>query len=118
MIAGAYIFVLQTALSVGTSFNRVLEEVPFEDGFWFQFLSFTTVGLGDYNIPSYGASSSTMFIVPVVQLLGFITITVFIERVSLIGQGNDLTSINDLPYCQDKKRDCEDSCVLSKIEDI
>ena len=118
MIAGAYIFVLQTALSVGTSFNRVLEEVPFEDGFWFQFLSFTTVGLGDYNIPSYGASSSTMFIVPVVQLLGFITITVFIERVSLIGQDNDLTSIDDLPYCQDKKQNCEESCGLSKVDDI
>jgi len=112
MVAGAYLFLYQISLAIGdTSSVDVHSVIPFEEAFWFQFISFTTVGFGDYNIPSYGSTVSHMFIVPIVQLLGFISISICIDKISKMSCHFNSTS-------DDESTDFKDNNGKSETEDF
>jgi len=112
MVAGAYVFIYQISLAVGDNSSvDVHSIIPFEEAFWFQFISFTTVGFGDYNIPSYGSTASHMFIVPIVQLLGFISISICIDKIWKMSRHINSTS-------DDESTDFKDNNGESETEDF
>ena len=78
----AIMFLVTTSLSMGVSMSRLLESVSYTDAYWFNYITMTTIGLGDFHIPSYSASTPAMFLLPLLQLFGFVVMSVFIEKIT------------------------------------
>lgn len=52
----------------------------FKDATWFSYITITTIGLGDYNIPHQDFEARDMFYVPLCILCGFVILGIFAAK--------------------------------------
>lgn len=71
-------------LWIQVNYGEMAKYIDFDwfDAYWFAYITVTTVGFGDYNIPHDTARARDMFMVPIIILIGFVLLANFILKLS------------------------------------
>lgn len=110
-------FVLVSATqTTGKSFDEVEELLPFRDMFWYQTITMLTIGLGDFFVVQANAEFGHLFVVPVLQLIGFAVIVTSIIKIKSAFAGSDNVEEKRDPVVQETNGDDENKVIPSAPE--
>jgi len=74
------LFLLRLSNVYEMDYVDILERIPIREAFWLHFNAYTTLGLGDYSFPSYGADTRGVFSNVMVSMLGYLSLSVFLRQ--------------------------------------
>jgi hypothetical protein len=76
----AVFYMIFVATIYGDAFGDISSFFSWFDAVWFAYITFTTIGFGDYYIPHSTARIGTVFYVPLVILIGFVLLANFVLK--------------------------------------